>query len=104
MVPVYALLLFGGSIVIKHAEGLLHVDGWVLKAPARIAVLVRSPLVHSSRPHVWPGNALHKESCHTRPLIREPAACTWLVGCSLATGVLLCHCRRLHASLLPALP
>ena len=44
MVPVYALLLFGGSIVIKHAEGLLHVDGWVLKAPARIAVLVRSPL------------------------------------------------------------
>lgn len=47
MVPVYALLLFGGSIVIKHAEGLLHVDGWVLKAPARIAVLVRSP-VHAS--------------------------------------------------------
>ncbi|KAK9846310.1 hypothetical protein WJX81_001334 [Elliptochloris bilobata] len=41
MVPVYALLLFGGSIVVKHAEGLLQIDGWVLKAPARIAVLVR---------------------------------------------------------------
>ncbi len=41
MVPVYALLLFGGNIVVKHEQGLLQLDGWTLKAPARIAVLVR---------------------------------------------------------------
>ncbi len=41
MVPVYAMLLFGGEIAVKHEQGLLQLDGWVLKAPARIAVLAR---------------------------------------------------------------
>lgn len=42
MVPVYAVLLFGGAISVHHGEGLVRVDGWAtFKAPARIAVLVR---------------------------------------------------------------
>ncbi|PRW33164.1 P-loop containing nucleoside triphosphate hydrolase isoform A [Chlorella sorokiniana] len=42
MVPVYAVLLFGGSIEVQHEQGMLRVDGWArFKAPARIAVLVR---------------------------------------------------------------
>lgn len=42
MVPVYALLLFGGQISVQHEEGTLKLDGWAtFKAPARIAVLIR---------------------------------------------------------------
>ncbi|KAK9809193.1 hypothetical protein WJX72_011126 [[Myrmecia] bisecta] len=42
MVPVYALLLFGGEISVQHEVGLLQVDGWAtFSAPARIAVLVK---------------------------------------------------------------
>ncbi|KAL4527192.1 hypothetical protein Ndes2526B_g09099 [Nannochloris sp. 'desiccata'] len=42
MVPVYAVLLFGGEVSVHHGEGLVRVDGWAtFKAPARIAVLVR---------------------------------------------------------------
>lgn len=42
MVPPYAILFFGGSIVVKHEKGLLLVDDWAkFRAPARIAVLVR---------------------------------------------------------------
>lgn len=42
MVPVYALILFGGELSVHHQAGLLRVDGWAtFKAPGRIAVLVR---------------------------------------------------------------
>lgn len=42
MVPVYSVLLFGGSIVVEHEKGLIVVDNWAsFKAPARIGVLVR---------------------------------------------------------------
>jgi ATP-dependent RNA helicase DHX57 len=42
MVPVYAVLLFGGEVSVHHGEGLVRVDGWAtFRAPARIAVLVR---------------------------------------------------------------
>jgi hypothetical protein len=47
MVPVYAMLLFGGEIAVKHEQGLLQLDGWVLKAPARIAVLARRAAARS---------------------------------------------------------
>jgi hypothetical protein len=41
MVPVYAILLFGGALAVSHERGLLTVDGWAqFKAPARIGVLV----------------------------------------------------------------
>jgi ATP-dependent RNA helicase DHX57 len=40
--PIYALLLFGGKITVKHEAGLLVLDGWLeLRAPARIGVLVK---------------------------------------------------------------
>ena len=43
MVPVFALLLFGGAISVDHEQGLVRIDGWAtLKAPARVAVLVGS--------------------------------------------------------------
>lgn len=42
MVSPYAILLFGGDIEVRHEQGQLLVDGWMLfKAPARVAVLVR---------------------------------------------------------------
>jgi len=42
MVPVYAVLLFGGEVQVHHEQGLVRVDSWAtFKAPARIAVLVR---------------------------------------------------------------
>ena len=42
MVPPYAILFFGGSIEVRHEQGVLLVDGWAkFRAPARIAVLVR---------------------------------------------------------------
>jgi len=42
MVPVYAVLLFGGDVSVHHEAGLVRVDDWAtFKAPARIAVLVR---------------------------------------------------------------
>ncbi len=46
MVPVYALLLFGGKLTVHHVEGLISLDSWAkFKAPAQIATLVRSPLL-----------------------------------------------------------
>jgi len=42
MVPAYAVLLFGGNVVVQHERGKIFVDGWAtFKAPARIGVLVR---------------------------------------------------------------
>ncbi len=42
MVPVYALLLFGGALTVHHSDGLIRLDGWAtFKAPAQIAALVR---------------------------------------------------------------
>lgn len=42
MVPVYAILLFGGELSVHHQAGLIRIDSWAtFKAPARIAVLVR---------------------------------------------------------------
>ena len=42
MVPVYALLLFGGKLTVHHVEGLIKLDNWAtFKAPAQIATLVR---------------------------------------------------------------
>jgi ATP-dependent RNA helicase DHX57 len=42
MVPVYAVLLFGGKITVQHEKGIVIVDDWAkFKAPARIGVLVR---------------------------------------------------------------
>ena len=43
MVPVYALLLFGGRLTVHHVDGLIKLDNWAtFKAPAQIAALVRS--------------------------------------------------------------
>lgn len=40
--PAYAVLLFGGALAVRHADGVIVMDGWArFKAPARIAVLVR---------------------------------------------------------------
>lgn len=45
MVPVYALLLFGGKLTVHHMEGLISLDNWAkFKAPAQIATLVRALL------------------------------------------------------------
>lgn len=42
MVSPFALLLFGGDIVVRHERGDIVVDGWVIfKAQARVAVLAR---------------------------------------------------------------
>ena len=42
MVPVYAVILFAGNVVVHHEQGKIVVDGWAtFKAPARIGVLVR---------------------------------------------------------------
>ena len=42
MVPVYALLLFGGRLAVQHEEGTLTLDGWAkFRAPAKIGTLVR---------------------------------------------------------------
>ncbi|CAG9465122.1 unnamed protein product [Pedinophyceae sp. YPF-701] len=42
MVPVYAVLLFGGELTVHHDEGLIKVDGFAeFKAPGKVAVLVR---------------------------------------------------------------
>ncbi len=44
MVPVYALLLFGGALTVHHADGLIRLDSWAtFKAPAQIAALVSHP-------------------------------------------------------------
>jgi ATP-dependent RNA helicase DHX57 len=41
MVPVYALLLFGGRLAVQHEEGTLTLDGWArFRAPAKIGTLV----------------------------------------------------------------
>ena len=41
MIPVYALLLFGGRLSVQHEAGTIQVDGWAtLRAPAKIATLV----------------------------------------------------------------
>lgn len=38
MVPVYALLAFGGQLEVLHDQGLLLLDGWAkFKAPARVS-------------------------------------------------------------------
>jgi|LauGreSBDMM110SN_4_FD.fasta_scaffold19309_1 ATP-dependent RNA helicase DHX57 len=42
MVPIYSLLLFGGSLTVDASAGLLSVDGWAeFKAPASVGVLVK---------------------------------------------------------------
>lgn len=42
MVPVYSLLLFGGSLDIDMAHSIISVDGWAeFKAPASIGILVK---------------------------------------------------------------
>jgi hypothetical protein len=42
MVGAYALLLFGGELVVDHARGRLSMDGWAeFDAPARVGVLIR---------------------------------------------------------------
>jgi ATP-dependent RNA helicase DHX57 len=42
MVPVYALLAFGGQLEVLHDQGLLLLDGWAkFKAPARVGVLIQ---------------------------------------------------------------
>ena len=41
MVPIYALLLFGGALTVHHMEGHVKLDNWAtFKAPAQIATLV----------------------------------------------------------------
>lgn len=41
MVPVYAVLLFGGNLQVYHEQGIVKIDDWAtFNAPARIAVLV----------------------------------------------------------------
>ena len=50
MVPVYAVLLFGGNITVQHEKGMLIVDDWAsFKSPARIGVLVRELRVELAR-------------------------------------------------------
>jgi ATP-dependent RNA helicase DHX57 len=42
MVPIYALLAFGGELEVLHDQGLLLLDGWAkFKAPARVGVLIK---------------------------------------------------------------
>ncbi|KXZ49867.1 hypothetical protein GPECTOR_19g318 [Gonium pectorale] len=42
MVPVYAMLLFGGEISVEHSAGLLRLDGWAeFKAAPTVGVMVR---------------------------------------------------------------
>lgn len=42
MVPLYALLAFGGELEVLHDQGLLLLDGWAkFKAPARVGVLIK---------------------------------------------------------------
>ncbi|XP_002973866.2 DExH-box ATP-dependent RNA helicase DExH1 [Selaginella moellendorffii] len=42
MVPAYSLLIFGGSISVRHERQMIVVDGWLeFEAPARIAVLIK---------------------------------------------------------------
>ena len=42
MVPVYALLLFGGVMSVQHEQNCIQLDGWAtFQAPAMIAALVR---------------------------------------------------------------
>lgn len=43
MVPVYALLAFGGELEVLHDQGLLLLDGWArFRAPARVGVLIKA--------------------------------------------------------------
>jgi ATP-dependent RNA helicase DHX57 len=50
MVPVYAVLLFGGNISVQHEKGMLVVDDWAsFKSPARIGVLVRELRIELAR-------------------------------------------------------
>lgn len=45
MVPVYALLLFGGAMSVQHEQGCIQLDGWAsFQAPAKIAALVGARL------------------------------------------------------------
>jgi ATP-dependent RNA helicase DHX57 len=42
MVPLYALLAFGGELEVLHDQGLLLLDSWAkFKAPARVGVLIK---------------------------------------------------------------
>lgn len=42
MVPLYALLAFGGELEVLHDAGLLLLDGWArFRAPARVGLLIR---------------------------------------------------------------
>eukprot|EP00803_Ostreobium_quekettii_P004271 evm.model.scf_905.2 EVM.evm.TU.scf_905.2 scf_905:10452-23846(+) len=42
MVPVYAMLLFGGEVAVRADRGLIVLDGWAeFAAPAKVAVLLR---------------------------------------------------------------
>lgn len=42
MVPLYALLTFGGELEVLHDQGLLLLDGWAkFRAPARVGVLIK---------------------------------------------------------------
>ena len=42
MVPIYSLLLFGGSLAVDASAGLMSVDGWAeFKAPSSVGVLVK---------------------------------------------------------------
>lgn len=42
MVPVYAMLLFGGEVTVDHEKAALVVDGWArFQASAKVGVLVR---------------------------------------------------------------
>ncbi|KAG2486676.1 hypothetical protein HYH03_014607 [Edaphochlamys debaryana] len=42
MVPVYAMLLFGGEVAVDHSAGLVRVDEWAkFKAAATVGVMVR---------------------------------------------------------------
>lgn len=42
VLPVYALLLFGGALAVDHSAAKVTVDGWAsLAAPPKVGVLVR---------------------------------------------------------------
>jgi hypothetical protein len=46
MVHPYALLLFGGTVGVDHANGLVTVDKWIkFRSPSRIAILGKSCLL-----------------------------------------------------------
>ena len=66
MVPVYALLLFGGKLTVHHVEGLISLDNWAkFKAPAQIATLVR-PLCHltmCAAEQVWSNHEAFSAVC-----------------------------------------